>query len=162
MSAAQEHSTPPTAIAHYGVVPPRDAANGIEVENLGKCYRVARESMGRMSSFLMHRLLSRRYREDLWALKDVSFNVPKGEILGIIGVNGSGKSTLLRILSGITVASRGEVRRMPKVVALLDLSAGFHPNLTGYENLFLGGSILGLRREELRERLGAIVVFSGV
>lgn len=159
MKVAQEQLAP---VWGAGYPPPRDAANGIEVRGVSKRYRVSREAIGRVGSFLMHRLISRRYRRDLWALRDVSFDVHRGEILGVLGVNGSGKSTLLRLLTGISDPTSGEIRQLPRVVALLDLSAGFHGNLTGYENLFLGGSILGMSREELRSKLPEIVAFSGV
>jgi ABC-type polysaccharide/polyol phosphate transport system ATPase subunit len=146
-----------------GIVPlPHNPANGIEVHELSKRYRVISEQVGRLSGFLVHRLASKMRRKDLWALRDVSFDVKRGEILGIIGPNGAGKSTLLRTITGITTADSGEIRRMPRVAALLDLSAGFHPSLTGYENLFLTGSILGFSRSELRQRLPEIIRYSGV
>ncbi|MGI8906185.1 MAG: ABC transporter ATP-binding protein [Candidatus Sumerlaeaceae bacterium] len=141
---------------------PIDPANGLEVRDVSKCYRVSTESVGRVSSFFVNRLVSRTRLTDLWALKEVSFDVPRGEVLGILGTNGSGKSTLLRILSGISTPTKGTVRRQPRVAALLDLSAGFHPTLSGYENLFLSGSIVGLSRDEVRELLPQIVEFSGI
>src|SRR5207249_3169025 len=112
--------------------------------------------------FLFHRIGSRHLRSDLWALRGVSFNVRQGEILGLVGTNGSGKSTLLKIITGISRQTAGEVRRAPRVAALLDLAAGFHPRLTGFENIFLGGSLMGLSREEIRERLPDIIAFAGV
>lgn len=141
---------------------PMEARNGIEVRGVSKRFLVSTSSAGRLSSFFLHRLLTRARREELWALRDVSFDVRRGEVLGIVGTNGSGKSTLLRVMAGITRPSSGELRRMPRVAALLDLSAGFHPSLTGYENLFLTASILGISREELRSRLPKIVEFSQV
>lgn len=141
---------------------PRDRANLIEVERISKCYRVAAQSVGRVSSFFMNRLVARKKMVDLWALKDVSFSVARGEVLGVLGTNGSGKSTLLRILNGISAPSMGDVRREGRIAALLDLTAGFHYALTGYENLFLSGSILGLSREQVRELLPGIMEFSGL
>lgn len=148
--------------APHGFEPPLDPANGVEVREVSKRYRVLGESAGRVSSFLFHRLLTRRHRRDLWALRDISLDVRRGEILGIVGTNGSGKSTLLRVISGITAPSTGGVRIAPRVAALLDLTVGFHPSLTGYENLYLAASILGIPHEELRRRLPEIVAFSGI
>jgi ABC-2 type transport system ATP-binding protein len=142
--------------------PPRDEANGVEVRGVSKRYRVLGDSAGRVSSFLFHRLLTRRHRREVWALRDISLDVRRGEILGIVGTNGSGKSTLLRVLSGITAPTAGEVRVAPRVAALLDLTVGFHPSLTGYENLRLAAAILGIPQEELRHRLEDIVAFSGI
>ncbi|MCX7019059.1 MAG: ABC transporter ATP-binding protein [Candidatus Sumerlaeota bacterium] len=134
----------------------------ISVSGVSKRYRITTESSGRAASLFFHRLASRSRRADLWALRDVSFEARGGEILGLVGVNGAGKSTLLRVLTGITQADAGGVRRPPRIAALLDLSAGFHPSLTGYENLFLGASLIGIPREELRARLPEIAAFSGV
>jgi lipopolysaccharide transport system ATP-binding protein len=141
---------------------PADTRNGVEVRDVCKRFRIRRESAGRLSSFFISRIATRAHREDLWALRNVSFEVARGEILGIVGTNGSGKSTLLRVISGITTPTSGTVRREPRVAALLDLSVGFHPHLTGYENLFLAASLLGIPREEMRRRLPDIIAFSGV
>lgn len=141
---------------------PRDPQNGIEVRNVSKRFRLSTESMGRMSSFLFHRLISTANREDFYALRDVSFDIKRGEMLGILGVNGSGKSTLLKLITGISTPTSGEIRRLPRIAPLLDLSAGFHPSLSGYENIFLNGSIIGLQREEIRELLPRIIEFSGL
>ncbi|MBL4889605.1 MAG: ABC transporter ATP-binding protein [Candidatus Lindowbacteria bacterium] len=96
----------------------------------------------------------------LWALKDVSFEVPKGNIVGIIGRNGSGKSTLLKILSRIVDPTEGEAEIYGRVAALLEVGTGMHPELTGRENVFLSGSILGLRKNEISEKYDEIVAFS--
>lgn len=100
--------------------------------------------------------------DDFWALKDVSFDIQPGDIVGVIGRNGAGKSTLLKILSQITEPTVGEAHIRGRVASLLEVGTGFHPELTGRENIFLNGSILGMRRAEIRGKLDAIVDFSGV
>lgn len=101
-------------------------------------------------------------REQFWALRDVSFDVPQGRTVGIIGNNGSGKSTALKIMTGIIRPTSGSARVNGRVSALLELGAGFHPDLTGRENVFLNGTILGMRQSEMRGRFDEIVEFSGL
>ena len=162
----------------------------IKAENLSKCYRIGLkdEIQGDFSIALLNFLKSpfknyRKYRslynfddsvpdtdesgnnesEDiLWALKDISFEVKKGEVIGFIGKNGAGKSTLLKILSRITPPTKGRAEIRGKVSSLLEVGTGFHPELTGRENVFLNGTILGMTKKEVEKKFDEIVDFSGV
>lgn len=100
--------------------------------------------------------------EYVWALKDISFSVNKGEVLGIIGKNGAGKSTLLKILSRVTAPTTGNVKLKGRMASLLEVGTGFHPELTGKENIFLNGAILGMTKQEISEKLNEIVKFAGI
>src|SRR5204863_910422 len=100
--------------------------------------------------------------ENFWALKDVTFDVESGEVIGIIGRNGAGKSTLLKILSRITKPTSGEVKLRGRVGSLLEVGTGFHPELTGRENVYLNGAILGMKRTEIRRKFDQIEDFADV
>src|SRR5213078_1642510 len=100
--------------------------------------------------------------DEIWALRGVSFEVKQGEILGIIGRNGAGKSTLLKILSRVTAPTSGEVRVKGRIASLLEVGTGFHPELTGRENVFLNGAIMGMTKAEIRKKFDEIVNFAGV
>lgn len=100
--------------------------------------------------------------EILWALKDVSFDIQQGEVIGVIGRNGAGKSTLLKILSRITEPTSGEIRVRGRLASLLEVGTGFHPELTGRENIFLNGAILGMRQSEVRKKFDAIIAFADI
>lgn len=132
----------------------------IEVSNLSKRYRKGRGLTN------LRELLSFRRRaageQFHWAVCDVSFAVRPGEALGIIGPNGAGKTTILKMLSRVTKPTRGSVRVDGRFSALIELGAGFHPDLTGRENIFLNGTILGMRRDEIRRRFDEIVDFAGI
>jgi lipopolysaccharide transport system ATP-binding protein len=148
----------------------------ITVENLSKRYRVAqeRERYVALRDVLARALRSpfqafasgarraRQEREEFWALNDVSFEVGHGEVLGIVGRNGAGKSTLLKVLSRITEPTRGSVTLDGRVASLLEVGTGFHPELTGRENIFLNGAILGMTRVEIKRKFDEIVAFAEI
>jgi lipopolysaccharide transport system ATP-binding protein len=138
----------------------------IDCRQLAKCYQLGANQVSLREALpgLVGRLLGRRRPDPgvFWALQDVSFQVQAGEILGIIGPNGAGKSTILKLLSRVTRPTSGSVETRGRLAALIELGAGFHPDLTGRENVFLNGAILGLRRDEIRRRFDAIVDFAGI
>ena len=142
----------------------------IQVDGLSKRYRIGQLQSGydTLRDSLTHatrRLARREHRppaEDIWALKDVSFSVDEGEVLGIIGPNGAGKSTLLKILTQITSPTRGQAVIRGRVGSLLEVGTGFHPELTGRENVYLNGAILGMGRREITRKMPEIVDFAGV
>jgi len=158
----------------------------ISVDNISKVYRIGtreetNDSMGRSVVEFIKRPISnyRKYRslwrfsdevladdyagdDILWALRDVSFDVHQGEVVGIIGVNGAGKSTLLKVIAQITPPTRGEIRIRGRISSLLEVGTGFHPELTGRENVYLNGTILGMRKVEVDQKFDEIVEFSGV
>ena len=142
----------------------------ISVEGLGKKYTIRHEGQGRYRALreeifkLPQRLFQRNHqdKEEFWALKDVSFDIMPGDRVGIIGRNGAGKSTLLKLLSRITEPSTGKITLRGRVASLLEVGTGFHPELTGRENIFLNGAILGMSRAEVRRKFDEIVDFAGV
>jgi len=151
----------------------------IEIENLSKCYRIGvsrepylslrdeivkttRQVSSAFSGLLSGQQHMSRKEADFWALKDVCFSVQEGEAVGIIGRNGAGKSTLLKILSQITPPTSGKITMRGRVASLLEVGTGFHPELTGRENIFLNGTILGMTRREVKRKFDEIVAFSEV
>ena len=152
----------------------------LEIKNLGKQYKLGTVGTGTLSHDLNRWWARIRGKEDpylkvgeendrtskktdgyVWALKDVSFELNRGDVLGVIGRNGAGKSTLLKLLSKITSPTEGEIKYKGKVASLLEVGTGFHPELTGLENIYLNGSILGMTKKEITAKLDEIIEFSG-
>src|SRR5271167_4574696 len=148
----------------------------IRVEGLSKQYQIGvRESYGSLRDTLRHaagapgrRLRAVLHKGDsalsngaptIWALRDVSFDVQQGEVLGLIGRNGAGKSTILKILSRITAPTEGRAAVKGRIRSLLEVGTGFHPELTGRENIYLNGAILGMKKAEIDRRFDEIVAF---
>jgi len=136
----------------------------LKFDRVSKKYRIYHEAEEEDSPKGLGRL-TRRLRgnwTDFWAIRDVSFEVPRGEALGIIGQNGAGKSTILKLLYNITTPTKGRIAVNGRLAALIEVASGFHPELTGRENVFLNGSLLGMNRREIKSKLDSIVDFAGV
>ncbi|WP_295123087.1 ABC transporter ATP-binding protein [uncultured Leifsonia sp.] len=132
----------------------------VDVSNVSKKFRLYHERNQSLKSAVMRRRVS--VHEDFWALEDVSFEVPTGSTFGLIGSNGSGKSTLLKCIAKILYPEKGSIRAYGKLAAMLEVGSGFHPELSGRENVYLNGSILGMGRKEIDRKFDEIVAFSGV
>jgi homopolymeric O-antigen transport system ATP-binding protein len=143
----------------------------IAAENLSKRYRIGelqagygtlRESLAHAAKRVVGAERHQHNHEEIWAVRDVSFEVPQGQVLGVIGRNGAGKSTLLKILTRITTPTSGRAEIRGRVGSLLEVGTGFHPELTGRENVFLNGAVLGMKRREIQRKFPEIVEFAGV
>ncbi len=136
----------------------------LKFDCVSKKYRIYQESEAKASENKLRRVTRRLWgnRNDFWALRDVSFEVERGEALGIIGQNGAGKSTVLKLLYNITAPTKGRISINGRLAALIEVASGFHPDLTGRENIYLNGALLGMRRREISKKLDSIVDFAGV
>lgn len=140
----------------------------IRVQNLGKCYQIYGAPRDRLKQFLLPRFQRAigkqpiQYYREFWALKDVSFEIKKGETVGIIGRNGSGKSTLLQIICGTLSPTSGSVQTNGRIAALLELGSGFNPEFTGRENVYMNAAVLGLSKEEVDKRFDDIAAFADI
>jgi len=132
----------------------------LEFKRVSKWYQIRTESQPQASNGRKSRAKTKKMQ--FWAVRDVSFAVARGESLGIIGHNGAGKSTILKLLSNITTPSKGEISITGRLSALLEVGSGFHPELTGRENIYLSGSLLGMSRSEISEKLEAIIDFANM
>lgn len=132
----------------------------IKVENLSKIYRLYDKPIDRMKEALS--LTKKKYSREHYALNNVSFQIEKGESIGIVGKNGSGKSTLLKIITGVLTPSSGNIKINGKIAALLELGAGFNPEYTGLENVYLNGIMMGYTKEEMDERINPIIEFADI
>ena len=140
----------------------------IKVQNISKCYHIYENPRDRLKQFVAPRLQRmtwqqpKQYFREFWALKDVSFEIKKGETVGIIGRNGSGKSTLLQMICGTLTPSSGSIQTNGRIAALLELGSGFNPQFTGRENVYMNAAVLGLSKKEIDERFDAIVAFADI
>lgn len=140
----------------------------IRVQNLSKCYQIYNKPHDRLKQSLYPRLQrfigqpAKQYHREFWALQNVSFEVRRGETVGIIGRNGSGKSTLLQIICGTLAPTSGSIETKGRIAALLELGSGFNPEFTGRENVYMNGTVLGLSKEEIDERFDAIASFADI
>lgn len=140
----------------------------IEVRNLSKCYQIYKNPKDRLKQFVvtpLKRILGlpqSPYFQDFWALKNVSFEIKRGDTIAIIGRNGSGKSTLLQLICGTLYPTTGTIKRNGRIAALLELGAGFNPEFTGRENVFMSGALIGLREIEIEDRFSEIEAFADI
>lgn len=140
----------------------------IKVENISKCYHIYGTPRDRLKQFIFPRIQSliglpgENYYQEFWALKNISFEIKKGETVGIVGRNGSGKSTLLQLICGTLNQTEGRIRTNGRIAALLELGSGFNPEFTGRENVYLNGAVLGLSKDEIDARYQDIIAFADI
>lgn len=134
----------------------------ISAKNIAKKYLLGSQASGSLRETFSGLLNSREGQKEFWALKDIDFEINQGDLVGIVGNNGAGKSTLLKILSRITPPTTGRIEINGRIASLLEVGTGFHPELTGRQNIFLNGAILGMKKPEIKSKLDEIIAFSGI
>ncbi len=132
----------------------------ISLSNIGKKYTITHEKPTLVED--VSRILHFQKKQEYWALKNVDLKIYKGEKVGLYGPNGIGKTTILKIIAGISAPTEGKIKTKGRTVSLIDLEAGFHPDLTGQENIFLNGLIIGMEKNEIKEKFNKIVDFAGI
>ena len=134
----------------------------IDVHDVWKKFRISKERAIMLKEIFINLLRRANHYEEFWALRGVSFSVKKGETVGIIGRNGAGKSTLFKVMCGTLRSEKGEIKISGRISALIELAAGFHPELTGIENIYLNGAIYGMSKKEVENKISDIIDFSGL
>ena len=134
--------------------------NMLEIKNVSVVFKKTSEKMTSLKEYFINSLRKKIKKEKFVALEDINITIKKGEIIGLLGLNGAGKSTLLKVISGIIKPTTGEVKLNGKMAPLIELGAGFDPELTGRENIFLNGSLLGFSKKELKDKIEDIIEFS--
>ena len=132
----------------------------VEVNDLSKVYHLYNKSSDRLRETFS--IKKKKYSKDHYALKNINLSIKHGESVGIVGTNGSGKSTLLKLITGVVTPTTGEIKTEGKIAALLELGAGFNPEYTGIENIYLNGTMMGYTEEEMEKRVPAIVDFADI
>ena len=136
--------------------------NAIEVKDVSMCFNLSREKVDSIKEYVIKALKRQLFYEEFWALNDVSFEIRKGDSVGLVGMNGSGKSTMLKIIAGVLKPTKGTVETAGTIAPMIELGAGFYHDLTARENIFLNGSLIGYPKEMLEDRFEDIISFAGL
>ena len=136
--------------------------NAIEVNNVSMCFNLSKQKVDNIKEYVIRALKRQLFYEEFWALQDISFEVRKGDSVGLVGMNGSGKSTMLKIIAGVLKPTKGSVETTGTIAPMIELGAGFDHDLTARENIFLNGALIGYPQEMLEERFDDIISFAGL
>ena len=136
--------------------------NAIEVKDVSMCFNLSREKVDSIKEYVIKALKRQLFYEEFWALNQVSFEIRKGDSVGLVGMNGSGKSTMLKVIAGVLRPTKGSVETAGTIAPMIELGAGFDHDLTARENIFLNGALIGYPKEMLEERFDDIIAFAGL